>query len=165
MDLYKPYVGGDKSEESLVRVGKITAGVALLIGVLIAPQFVALESAFSFIQKYTGFFSPGILVIFLFGMFWKKASARAAMIVVLLSLPLSIFLDYTFPQIPFMNQMGISFIVLSIILIIVSLTQNKNSDDPKAIHLEKGIFSTDPVFKISAFLIVGILTAIYTLLW
>ena len=165
MDLYKPYMGGDKSEESLVRVGKITAGVALLIGVVIAPQFVALESAFSFIQKYTGFFSPGILVIFLFGMFWKKASARAAMIVVLLSLPLSMFLDFTFPQIPFIDQMGISFIVLSIILILVSLTQNKNSDDPKAIQLEKGIFNTDPAFKISAFLIVGILTAIYTLLW
>ncbi len=164
MDIYRHLGGANKSEDHLVKVGKITAAVALLIGVAIAPQFVALESAFTFIQKYTGFFSPGILVIFLFGMFWKKASAPAAMLVVLLSLPLSIFLDLTFTEIPFMNQMGISFIVLSIVMIVVSMMKNKG-DDINAIELEKGIFQTDTTFKVSAMIIFGILTAIYTLMF
>jgi len=170
MDLYKPYVGSEKSEAHLVKVGKIAAGVFLLIGILIAPQFKALDSAFSFIQKYTGYFSPGILVIFLFGMFWKKTSAKAAMWVVLLSLPLSILLDSgfvkdSFPLLePFINQMSVSFVILSIITIIISNMQNKG-DDPKAIQLDKGIFSTDPVFRISTFLVFGILAAIYALLW
>lgn len=166
MDIYRHLGDGpaSKSEAHLVRVGKITAGVALLIGVLIAPQFVALESAFSFIQKYTGFFSPGILVIFMFGMFWKKASANAAMLVVLLSLPLSIAMDFAFPQIPFMNQMGISFILLSIVMIIVSSMKNKGADE-KAITLEKGIFNTSSTFKVSAFIICCILAAIYSLMY
>jgi len=164
MDIYRHMGTEKKSEDQLVRVGKITAGVSLLIGVLIAPQFVALESAFSFIQKYTGFFSPGILVIFLFGLFWKKASARAAMLVVLLSLPLSIFMDYMFPYIPFMNQMGISFIILSVVMIAVSMMQNKG-DDKNAIQLEKGIFQTSSTFKVSSMIICGILAAIYTLMF
>jgi len=165
MDIYRHFAPGEKTDAHLVKVGKVTAAVCLIIGVLIAPQFVALESAFSFIQKYTGFFSPGILVIFLFGMFWKKASSQAAMIVVVLSLPLSILLDMTLPTVPFMNQMGISFIVLSTILIGVSLMKNSKSDDPNAIQLEKGIFQTSTSFKISAFFVSGVLTAIYTLLF
>ena len=167
MDIYRHLGTGasDKSEEHLVKVGKITAGVSLLIGVLIAPQFVALESAFSFIQKYTGFFSPGILVIFMFGLFWKKATARAAMIVVLMSLPLSIFIDYQFSYIPFMNQMGISFIVLSLVMIVISLVKNKGADDEKAIELEDGIFQTSAGFKVSSMIICGILAAIYTIMF
>lgn len=163
MDIYRHMGGGaaTKSEAHLVKVGKITAGVSLLLGVLIAPQFVALESAFSFIQKYTGFFSPGILVIFAFGLFWKKASTRAAMLVVLLSLPLSFAIDLQFPHIPFMNQMGISFIILSVVMIIVSMMKNKG-DDENAIELEEGIFQTTSSFKVSALLITGILAAIYT---
>jgi len=151
MDLYKPFIGKDASEAQLVKVGKITAAVVLLIGVLIAPQFKELGSAFSFIQKYTGYFSPGILVIFLFGMFWKRTSASAAMWVVLLSLPLSLGLDTAFDE-------------ATIPTIVISMMTNKG-DDEKAIHLEKGIFKTDPVFNVSAILVMGILTAIYTLMW
>lgn len=162
MDIYR-HIGGaeNKTEKHLVRVGKITAGVTLLLGVLIAPQFVALESAFSFIQKYTGFFSPGILVIFMFGLFWKRASTRAAMVVVLLSLPLSFFIDLQFPYIPFMNQMGIGFIILSVVMIVISLMTNEG-DDKKAIQLEEGIFQTTSSFKVSALIVSGILAAIYT---
>lgn len=165
MDIYRHFASGEKSEDHLVKVGKMTAAVSLIIGVLIAPQFVVLESAFSFIQKYTGFFSPGILVIFLFGMFWKKASANAAMTVVLLSLPLSILLDCTMQDVPFMNQMGISFIVLSIVLFVVSMMNNSGADDPRAIPLEQGIFETTPGFKAAALLVMGVLTAIYTLMF
>lgn len=166
MDLYKPFIGKNATEAQLVKVGKMTAAVVLLIGILIAPQFKELGSAFSFIQKYTGYFSPGILVIFLFGMFWKRTSASAAMWVVLLSLPLSLGLDTAFDEatIPFINKMGISFVALSLITIVISMMTNKG-DDPKAIHLEKGIFKTDPVFNVSALLVMGILTAIYTLMW
>jgi len=165
LDLYKPFFGKNKSEASQVRIGKITAAVALLIGIVIAPQFKALESAFSFIQKYTGYFSPGILVIFLFGLFWKRTSARAAMVVVLLSLPLSLGLDITFPdsQLPFMNKMGVSFVVLSFVIMAISMAQNKG-DDAKAIEIEPGLFQTSGSFKIASIFVFGVLAAIYSLL-
>lgn len=166
LDLYKPYFSKGASEGQLVRVGKITAAIALLIGIAIAPQFKALESAFTFIQKYTGYFSPGILVIFLFGLFWKRTSARAALWVVLLSLPLSLGLDTVFSDsvLPFMDKMGVSFVVLSIVIVTISLMTNKG-DDEKAIQLTPDLFKTSPTFNIMAILIFGILAAIYGLMW
>ena len=166
LDLYRPMKGGQVSEKQLVRIGKITAAVVILVGVIIAPQFKALESAFSFIQKYTGFFSPGILVVFLFGMFWKRTSAKAALAVVLTSLPLSFGLDLAFPDsvLPFLDKMGLSFVLLSIMIIAISLVQNK-SDDEKAIHLDRSWFHTSTTFKMASVLIIGVLIAIYTLMW
>ncbi|MEO1624068.1 MAG: sodium/solute symporter [Bacteroidota bacterium] len=166
LDIYKPLIRKDATDSQLVTIGKITAGVSLIIGIMIAPQFKALESAFTFIQKYTGYFSPGILVIFLFGLFWKRTSAKAAMWVVLLSLPLSLGLDVSFPesQVPFMNKMGISFILLSLVIIVISVLQNKG-EDAKAIQLEDGIFRTDRTFTVSSIMVFGILAAIYALMW
>lgn len=56
----------------MVRVGKISALVALIIGVIVAPSLGTLDQAFQFIQEFTGFISPGVVAIFLLGMFWKK---------------------------------------------------------------------------------------------
>ncbi len=166
MDLYKPFFGQGKSEKQLVTIGKITAATALLIGVCIAPQFKELGSAFSFIQKYTGYFSPGILVIFLFGMFWKRASAKAAMAVVLISLPLSLGIDVAFPEstLPFINKMGVSFVILSVIMIAISMMTNQG-DDEKAIELEKALFETSILFKSAAVAVFGLLAAIYAVWW
>jgi len=166
LDLYKPSRKGEVSESQLVRVGKITAAVVILIGVIIAPQFEALGSAFSFIQKYTGYFSPGILVVFLFGMFWKRTSAKAALAVVLTSLPLSFGLDLAFPDsvLPFIDKMGLSFVLLAVMIIVISLIQNKG-DDAKAIDLDRSWFRTTTTFKMASVFIVGVLIAIYTLMW
>jgi len=166
LDLYKPHMNKKASEAQLVKIGKITAAVALLIGVMIAPQFKALSSAFTFIQKYTGYFSPGILVIFLFGLFWKRTSAPAALWVVLLSLPLSLGLDMSFPDsvLPFMDKMGVSFLILSTVIIVISMMTNKG-DDEKAIQLTPDLFKTSPLFIVMSILIVGILAAIYGLMW
>jgi len=166
LDLYKPMKGDNVSEEQLVKIGKIAAGAVILIGVLIAPQFEALGSAFSFIQKYTGFFSPGILVVFLFGMFWKRTSAQAALAVVLISLPLSFGLDLAFPDsvLPFLDKMGLSFVLLAILIVIISLMKNKR-DDEKAIELDRSWFHTTTTFKMASVLIIGVLIAIYTLMW
>jgi SSS family solute:Na+ symporter len=167
LDLYKPYFAKKEvSEQHLVNVGKITAGIALLIGIAIAPQFKALDSAFSFIQKYTGYFSPGILAIFLFGLFWKRANAKAALAVVLLSLPLSLGLDMAFPEsvMPFLNKMGLSFVILALAMILISSATGKNIDD-KAISLDKELFQVSPIFLVSSIIIFGILAAIYGLMW
>lgn len=166
LDLYKEFYGKGKSEGQLVTVGKIAAAATLLIGVIIAPQFKALDSAFQFIQQYTGYFSPGILVIFLFGMFWKRTSAPAAMAVVMLSLPLSFGLDQAYDNsvLPFLDKMGISFIILSIIVVAISLMTNKD-DDKKAINFEKGLFKTNQAFNVASIFVVGALIAIYTVFW
>lgn len=154
-----------EEESKLVRVGKIAAAMSLVLGIIMAPLLGNLEQAFQYIQEYTGFISPGIVAIFLFGLFWKKTSTNAALIVVILAIPLSAAIKFLYPDFPFMDRMGLCFLLLSAIMIVVSLLENKSSHDHKAITIEGGLFKTDPVFNIATIVICGLLAVIYAVFW
>jgi SSS family solute:Na+ symporter len=55
--------------------------------------------------------------------------------------------------------------VLSLMMIVISLINNGKLKDPKALDLEDDLFKTSSSFKLGALLIMGILTAIYTMWW
>lgn len=154
----------DAREGQLVRVGKIAAAVSLIVGVIVAPLLGNLDQAFQYIQEYTGFISPGVVAVFLFGLFWKRTSANAAAWVVVLSIPLSVALKFGMPDLPFMDRMGLGFLLLSAIIIIISMMDNKVADE-KAIVYEEGLFRTDAIFNVSAIAISGLLAVIYAMFW
>lgn len=177
LDIYRPLIMKDKTdmndpdrphsaaqEKRLVNVGKIAATFALVTGVIVAPLLGNLEQAFQYIQEYTGFISPGVVAIFLLGMFWKKTSANAALAAVILSIPLSMAFKFLWPTLPFLDRMGLSFLILAAVMIIISLLENKGSD-PKALRLEKGLFKTSPIFNLSAFVVIIMLAVIYIVFW
>ena len=89
MDIYKPYINQAASQTKLVNVGRLTAGVALVIAVLLAPLLGGIDQMFQYIQEYTGLVSPGILAVFLMGLFWKKATNKGAIWGVLCSIPIA----------------------------------------------------------------------------
>lgn len=164
MDIYKVYLNKDASDNQLVKVGRFTAAIALLIACIMAPLLGGIDQAFQFIQEYTGIVSPGILMVFLLGLFWKKTTNTGAIWGAVLSIPIAIAFKYA-PGIPFMNQMGLTALLTMVIIIIVSYIIRKGEDDPKGIELSGGLFKTEPVFNISAFAI-GIITAVlYALFW
>ena len=166
MDLYKPLINKGASEKKLVMTGRITSLVVLAIAVLIAPLLRNLDQAFQFIQDFTGYVTPGLVAIFLAGLFWKKATTNAALLVAILTIPLSILFDLLIPDMPFMNRVGYSFLILSAILIIYSLVESrKKGDHGKGIVIEKGLFKTGPVFNGSAIIIMGILAVLYAIFW
>jgi len=168
LDIYRPMAGkgeDDASQRHLVRVGKITAGLSLVIGVIVAPVLGNLDQAFQYIQEYTGFISPGVVVVFLFGMFWKRASSLGALVVVLASIPMSVIFKFGTPNLPFMDRMGISFLLLSALMIIISLVINKDKADEHAIKYEKSLFKTSPQFNMATMAIIVILSIIYAVWW
>jgi len=136
MDIYKQLIKKDASESQLVLTGRIASAVALIIAVLIAPSLSSLEQAFQFIQEFTGFISPGIFAIFIFGLFWKKATANSALWAAVLTIPLSLGIKAFIPGLPFLNRMGVVFLILSTIVIGITLIESKG-DDAKAIKVEK----------------------------
>jgi len=142
LDIYKTLINKEASESNLVLVGRITAGVALVVGALVAPALSSLDQAFQFIQEFTGFIAPGILVVFVFGLFWKRASANAAMSVVILSIPLSFALKYFFPELPFLDRMGFCFLLLSSLMLGVSLFENNKSGGNKDTTYKWLVFGT-----------------------
>jgi len=165
MDIYKPYFNKKSSEKNLVRVGRFTAAAALVIAVLLAPVMGNIPQMFQYIQEYTGLVSPGILGVFLMGLFWKKATNRAAIIGVLSSIVVALLLKSPAVDLPFMDQMFYTLIITMVIIMGVSLTTAESVDDPRGIALSASTFKTGEVFNISAYIILLILVVLYTVFW
>ncbi|MDA0316515.1 MAG: sodium/sugar symporter [Bacteroidetes bacterium] len=174
MDIYKQYLGRDTSDKTIVSVGRVSAAVALLIAVFIAPLLQNLGQAFQFIQEYTGVVSPGILAVFLLGLFWKQTSNRGAIVGALASIPVAMYFKVVpkgwsnstlFVDVPFMDQMGYTVLITMLIIIVVSKLEHKNKVDSKGIILTENIFKTSPLFNIGSFALMLILTALYAAFW
>lgn len=165
MDIYSKYFGKESSEANHVRVGRITAIVAFVIAAIVAPALGQLDQAFQFIQEYTGFISPGVFAIFFFGVFWKKTTSNAALVGAGLSIPLSVVLKLAFPALPFIDRMGVVFLILAALMIAISLVEGKGKDHPNSIDVNAELFRTSTGFKIGAILISGIIAALYTIFW
>jgi SSS family solute:Na+ symporter len=165
MDIYSKYFGKNSTETQQVRVGRITALVAFSLAAIVAPALGQLDQAFQFIQEYTGFISPGVFAIFFFGVFWKKTTSNAALVGAGLSIPLSWILKEVFPNLPFIDRMGVVFLVIAALMIVISLYEGKGKDHPNSIDVNRELFRTSTSFKVGAFLISGIIAALYIIFW
>ena len=174
MDIYKSIINKNADDKSLVKVGRVAGLVALIIAIIIAPQLKSLGQVFQYIQEYTGVVSPGILAVFLMGLFYKKASNNGAIWGVISSIPIAMYfkvgpngwsdLSVFTHDIPFMNQMLITCLATMFIIFIVSKIEG-SVDDSKGINITKKLFSTSPTFNISAFAICIITAFLYAFFW
>ena len=164
MDIYKQYINKTANDKTTVNVGRVSAAVALVIACIMAPLLGGIDQAFQFIQEYTGIVSPGILAVFLLGLFWKKTTNAGAIWGALLSIPIAGAFKF-FPSIPFMNQMGLTCLLSMLVIIVVSYIDGKGEDNEKGIILSSKLFKTSPSFNIGAFTIMIICTALYAIFW
>ncbi|MBE9492446.1 MAG: sodium/sugar symporter [Bacteroidetes bacterium] len=165
LDIYKKFINKKVTDVQMVTVGRITSFAALVIAVLTAkPLLGNLDQAFQYIQEFTGFVTPGIVVIFCFGLFWKGMKANAALLVAILTIPLSFIFKVVWPGLPFLDRMGVVFLVLALIGIIASMLQS-TANDPKAIKYHKGLFHTGPVFNAGAIILSAIVAVLYLIYW
>lgn len=154
-----------KGEKHLVLVGRITAVVAILIAAFTArPLLGGSDQAFQFIQEFSGFFTPGITVIFLLGLFWKKASEAGAIGAAAASVILSYLFKMIAPGIPFMDRMGIVFLIALAIAIVLSFALPAAAGKDR-ITTEGVTYRTTSGFNIASLAVIAILVAFYTTWW
>src|SRR5690606_29640147 len=174
MDIYRPYINKTATDKQTVTVGRITAGVALIIAMIIAPQLGNLGQAFQFIQEYTGVFSPGILAVFLAGLFYKRATNKAAIWGAVISIPIAVYFKVApkgwsdapiFVNLPFLHQMMITAILTFFVIALLSNIQGKGTEDEKGISLVPGLFKTPPAFNIGATIVILICIVLYSVFW
>jgi SSS family solute:Na+ symporter len=165
MDIFRHHVDKKASPRKLVTVGRVTALVSLVIACLVAPVMKNFDQMFIYIQEYTGLVSPGILAIFLMGLFWKKATNRAAIIGALVSIPVALALKLLPIGMPFMDQMMYTCLITIATIVLVSLGSSKGGDDEKGIVFTDGMFKTPRAFNVSAYIICILLAAIYVIFW
>ena len=173
MDIYKSLINKKANDINMVKVGRLTGLIALITATIIAPQLGSLGQVFQFIQEYTGVVSPGILAVFLMGLFYKKATNNASIWGVILSIPIAMYFKVApngwsdsiiFLNLPFMHQMMLTCIGTLFVIYIISGIENKG-DDPKGITLSKKLFETDKTFNLAAFAVLLITALLYALFW
>lgn len=164
MDLYAQ-VKPAESQQHYVLVGRSASLLSLVIALLTAkPLLGDFDQAFQYIQEFTGFFTPGIVVLFFMGMFWKKTTADAALLAAVGSAVFS-FLFYQFwPALPFMDRVGLVFLLCLGLAIVVSLLQG-NKAQAGAVELNDISFDTSKGFSLSLVLVVLVLIVFYSVWW
>jgi SSS family solute:Na+ symporter len=164
IDLYKP-VFKKASETHLVVVGRIAAVTALIIAMIAAkPLLGNLPQVFQYIQEYSGFVTPGIVVIFILGMFWSRATTAGAFVGAVGSVVLSVLYWKYWPEVPFMNRIGYVFLLCLGAAMLVSLLQPKRART-STIELSDIDYSTSLSFNIASVVVIAILVALYTYFW
>ena len=187
LDIYKKKIRPESDEKKLVWIGRVTVVVAMILAILISP-FLGIDKkgGFQYIQEYTGFVSPGIFAMFILGFFWKKTTSNAALFATiggfLLSLlfkflPLFANLSFLAPfgfskandagvyEIPFLDRMGFVFIICIVVMLLISVRENRRGVKPNGLEIERKMFKVTPGFAVGALIILGLLAALYTVFW
>ncbi len=152
-------------EKQLVLVGRLAATAAILLAVLTArPLLGSSDQAFQFIQEFTGFFTPGITVIFLLGLFWKRANEAGAIGAAIVSVVGSYLFKVLTPVLPFMDRMAIVFILALTGAVIISLVMpGRGGRD--TIRTDDVGYGTGAIFNAGAIAVILILIALYATFW
>jgi len=164
MDIYSSMVKEDK-QANLVTVGRSVAVIAMVLAMICAkPLLGNFDQAFQYIQEFTGFFTPGIVVIFVLGMFWKKATSLGALTAAIGSAILSFGFKMLWPELPFIDRVGLVFILCTAIAVVISVLQG-NEDQPGSVDLGDIDFSTTRGFDVAGVAVALILAALYATWW
>ena len=121
MDIYKKYINKDAKDKTLVNTGRMVSVIAAAIAlVAVKPLLGGLDQAFQYIQEYSGFIYPGIIVVFGLGLLWKRASSTAAVWTAILTIPMGVLFKVIMPNVAFQFRAGYIFIILLTFFVIVS---------------------------------------------
>lgn len=186
LDIYAKYFKKGSEEKTLLFVGRTTVFVGMILAVLFTWNDllgIGGVGGFTYIQKYTGFISPGVFAMFFLGMFWKRTTGSAAIAGVLAGFIFSVFFNEFAPallgnenilytaypngnggfEIPFHICMGLSFGFTMVIMIVMSLAGPKIN--PKAFELDSSMFKVKPSTLALIVLTLLIITALYVKFW
>ena len=165
MDLYRHFGSAKKSEKQLVTVGRSVSFTAMIIALIVAkPLLGNFTQAFQYIQEFTGFFTPGVCALFLLGFFWSKTTANGALATAIGSAVFSWTFYLWWPELPFIDRVGIVFLMCLAVGVAVSAIQGAEPH-PDAIDYEDVDTSTTAGFNIAAVVIVLMIGALYATWW
>ncbi len=186
LDIYQKYIKKDATQTQLVWTGRLAILAAMVFSIALTWQDalgIGREGGFTFIQKYTGYLSPGIFAVFLLGFFWKRTTGAAAVAGILTGFAMAVLFNnyapalfgnetllYTaFPngkggyEIPFLICMGWSFIFTVLTMAVISLAGP--AINPKAFAIDATMFRLRPSTTAFVAVILMLITVLYVRFW
>lgn len=187
LDIYKKKINSAAGEQKMVNIGRISIVAAMILAMVVAP-FMGIDKkgGFQYIQEYTGFVSPGVFAMFFLGFFWKKTSSNAALFATIGGFVLSIifkfmpnYIDLSWLassgyavanadgifEIPFLDRMGIVFMICLIGMYFISMNDIKKGVQTNGLEVDRSMFKLHPAFVVGVLILFGIIAALYTLFW
>ena len=187
LDIYKRNLNTAADDKQLVRIGKLTIIVAMIIAIIVAPLLgIDKKGGFQYIQEYSGFVSPGVFAMFILGFFWKKTTSNAALFSMIGGFLLSIlfkfmpaFVDLSFLnstgfavlnadgiyEMPFIDRMGFVFLICVIGMYFISIFETRKGVPTNGLEIDRTMFKMTPGFTVGMLIVVSIIAALYTIFW
>lgn len=187
LDIYKTNLNTAADDKQLVRIGKLTIVVAMVIAIIVAPLLgIDKKGGFQYIQEYSGFVSPGVFAMFILGFFWKKTTSNAALFSMIGGFLLSIlfkfmpaFVDLSFLnstgfavlnadgiyEMPFIDRMGFVFLICVIGMYFISIFETRKGVSTNGLEIDRTMFKMTPGFTVGMLVVVSIIAALYTIFW
>ena len=187
LDIYKTNLNTAADDKQLVRIGKLTIIVAMIIAIIVAPLLgIDKKGGFQYIQEYSGFVSPGVFAMFILGFFWKKTTSNAALFSMIGGFLLSIlfkfmpaFVDLSFLnstgfavlnadgiyEMPFIDRMGFVFLICVIGMYFISIFETRKGVPTNGLEIDRTMFKMTPGFSVGMLIVVSIIAALYTIFW
>ena len=169
LDIFKNYIGKNKTEAQLVQTGRVVVVVAMVMAIVVAP-FMGIDKkgGFQFIQEMTGLLSPGIFAAFIMGFFWKRTNSAGALFAIVGGFLIALAMHNGFPPftgwetVPFLDRMGVVFLICVVVMVVlgfVAPTQNKG------LEIDASMFRTHRSFTIGAVIVIATITFLYIYFW
>lgn len=169
LDIFKNYIGKDKSEKELVFIGRIVIMVSMVLAIIVAPYMgIDKKGGFQFIQEMTGLVSPGVFAAFIMGFFWKRTNSAGALFAIVGGFLIALamhnnalpFADWT--TVPFLDRMGIVFVVCVSVMVLLGYVLKEEN---KGLVIDIEMFKVHQTFGIGATIVLSIIAFLYYYFW
>lgn len=123
VDVYLPHFAKNASDQQAVRFGRVAGTLIVVAGILCTGLLMNYSDkpVFIYLMNAYGLFTPGIATMFLMGIFWQRTTQAGALTAGVLTIPLSLLIEFSFPQMPFFNRTGIVFWICMLLCLVVSM--------------------------------------------
>ena len=166
MDIYKRHIRAGASQPALVMTGRVATVIFVVVACLIAPFLghPRFGGVFNFIQEFQGYISPGILAAFVFGFLVPRAPGMAGVAALLSSAPIYGLLQWQWGNVPYLNRMALTFLLLIAIMGVITLVAPLRQPKKLPVSRELG-----PTFTIGSVipgaLVIAAVVAFYIVFW
>ena len=126
MDVYRKFLSPNASQQTIVRIGRISVVAFAAVAVLLAPQLgdpAISNSIFTIIQEGQGFISPGILAVFVFGLVFRRAPAICGTVGLLTNIAAYGLLKLSVPDLQFLNRMAVCFALCLTVMAAITIVR------------------------------------------
>ncbi|MCA9075982.1 MAG: sodium/solute symporter [Planctomycetaceae bacterium] len=156
MDLYKPYVNPNATDKELIRFGRLSIVALVVMAALMAIFILDPNSEANFFLQlvdYQNYLSPGVLVTFILGMFWRRATATGSIVTILSGVFFSWLVEWGYnnfasgypgiveafgPKLAFFHRVVFVLLLCFVIHIIVSLMTLSDSEKSRLVWTDLG---------------------------